>query len=356
MLVRSCTFLWAEPLPCGQVGIQTQRPFYPPFTHSQYVLQQESAATLTALWGRTKQRSCLPFELGSWNFWDPSRKFHLERFLKRDFWPVKSEEHHKCCISVLLLHHFILLDICAKLKQGISLTSCSQEWDTTRSYRHKQAWCHHSIAAHRLIRWRFLHQSPNRTSSLSTPWMWVIATIRVVAVNHTNQLDSHKAAPSNRYNKHPYILPFPPLPAHLPLPRLLTSSRLFHYRQYPLTCSRERRKKRHFSQLTWPKQGANRCCATHESGWRSLFTWSSMSRMSRVTTMLTAFPRLESWNSLATWPPGKQEKTSLKNSWHTSGAHYTRAETTLEIVTGENPHISTIVMAGKAHTSIDKVV
>lgn len=31
-----------------------------------------------------------------------------------------------------------------------------------------------------------------------------------------------------------------------------------------------------------------------------LFTWSSMSRMSRVTTMLTAFPRLESWNSLAT--------------------------------------------------------
>lgn len=56
------------------------------------------------------------------------------------------------------------------------------------------------------------------------------------------------------------------------------------------------------------------------------FTWSSMSRMSRVTTMLTAFPRLESWNSLATWPPKKQEKTSLKNSWFSKQTLETRAE------------------------------
>jgi len=65
-------------------------------------------------------------------------------------------------------------------------------------------------------------------------------------------------------------------------------------------------------------------------------TWSSMSRMSRVTTTWTTFPRLESWNSLATWPPGKQEKTSLKNSWCSS---YTRAQRT-------GPHW-TVIREGK---------
>ena len=79
------------------------------------------------------------------------------------------------------------------------------------------------------------------------------------------------------------------------------------------------------------RRGEERGCATYYSSWQSLFTWSSMSRMSRVTTMLTAFPRLESWNSLATWPPGKQEKTSLKNSWDTRRAHYTRVETRRQV-------------------------
>lgn len=43
-------------------------------------------------------------------------------------------------------------------------------------------------------------------------------------------------------------------------------------------------------------------------------TWSSVSRMRRVTRMLTMFPRLESWKSLATWPPRNKRDQVLREA------------------------------------------
>lgn len=183
--------------------------------------------------------------------------------------------------------------------------------------------------------WCFLHQSRNQTSSVSTPWMCVIAVVREVIVHHSNQSQSSSVWQVQQPPSYPDFPALPhPSPSSLP-PYNLSSLSLQPRPAYTLRVHREWWRKETLKPIIWHKQGAHRSwsgksfvqvlrtsterhvegCATYYSG---LFTWSSMSRMSRVTTMLTAFPRLESWNSLATWPPGKQEKTSLKNSWYTS--------------------------------------